>query len=167
MNRRLWVSWSLLFAACGFAPDAPPADPFSAGAVTAPAARVAAEAPRPPFVLRVDPVAAVPAGGEAELAVTVERSSPSRIPVQLRVEPGAGLRLLEGAAAETLDEEGPAIARRFRVAVENPAATLTVTASLAVEGMGAHAVRQVRFDGKADEPPPLPRPGGTVVPDRR
>jgi hypothetical protein len=132
---------------------------------TAPAAPASgpAGAPRPPFVLRVDGPS-FPETGVAGLAVTLERSSPSKVPVELRLGVPGGLRVVEGVAEETIEEEGPVISRHFRVAVEDPSAALEVTASLRGDAMGAFARREIRFDGRREPNRPPARPGGTIVP---
>jgi hypothetical protein len=122
-------------------------------------------APKAPFVLAVEGPTPAP-DGTADVTVTIARAWPSTLPIVLHVAAPVGLQLVQGRTDETLVEEGPAITRVFRVVVRDPGAALAVTASLAADAMGAHARREVRFDGAGEPAPPPARPGGRVQPER-
>jgi hypothetical protein len=101
---------------------------------------------RPPVVVRMQGPASVTAGQDITLVAEIEQHVGDRAPVTLSLKLPAGVRLVEGAANETLQPANGTLERRFVVHIDSvPAEDIELVANTQSPAFGARASDAYRF----------------------
>jgi len=101
---------------------------------------------RPPVVVRMKGPDSVAAGQDITLVAEIEQHVGDRAPVTLNLKLPAGVRLVEGAASETLHPGNTRLERRFVVHVDKvPAEDIELSVDTQNPAFGARASGAYRF----------------------